>query len=332
MKAVGVAAPEDLAAADALMTASRTMLLIDAKPPKGGGPARRQRPSLRLAPRARFLARAPWLLSGGLDAANVAEAIALTGARGVDVSSGVESAPGIKDERKIAAFVAAARAGLRPRDRRSSLNGQARKAQFLPHGPQRARAIRHLWRALRRGNADAADPLAGEGLRGGQGRSVLPGRARPFPQALCRTAEPALFRRAAHREARRGKDLFQARRAQPHRRAQDQQRARPDPARPPHGQGAHHRGNGRRPARRRHRDRLRPLRPAMRRLHGRGRRRAAEAERVPHEDAGRRGPAGRGRRAHAEGRDERGLARLGHQCRATRSTASAPPPGRTPTR
>ena len=54
---------------------------------------------------------------------------------------------------------------------------------------------------------------------------------------------------------------------------------------------------------------------AMRRLHGRGRRRAAEAERLPHEDAGRRGAAGRGRRPHAEGRDERGPARLGHQCR-----------------
>ena len=123
----------------------------------------------------------------------------------------------------------------------------------------------------------------------------LPGRARPSPQALCRPAEPALFRRAADREARRGEDLFQARGAQPHRRAQDQQRARPDPARPPHGQEAHHRRDRRRPARRRHRDRLRPLRPAMRGLHGRGRRRAAEAQRLPHEDARRRGRAGPGR-------------------------------------
>lgn len=48
----------------------------------------------------------PWALSGGLDAGNVAEAIARTGVRLVDVSSGVESAPGIKDAGKIAAFLA----------------------------------------------------------------------------------------------------------------------------------------------------------------------------------------------------------------------------------
>ncbi|WP_375393802.1 phosphoribosylanthranilate isomerase [uncultured Sphingomonas sp.] len=49
----------------------------------------------------------PWLLSGGLDPANVAEAIRVTGAAAVDVSSGVESAPGVKDVGKIAAFLAA---------------------------------------------------------------------------------------------------------------------------------------------------------------------------------------------------------------------------------
>ncbi len=49
----------------------------------------------------------PWLLSGGLDPANVAEAIRVTGATAVDVSSGVESAPGVKDAGKIAAFLAA---------------------------------------------------------------------------------------------------------------------------------------------------------------------------------------------------------------------------------
>lgn len=46
----------------------------------------------------------PWALSGGLDAANVAEAIRITGTPLVDVSSGVESAPGIKNVDKIAAF------------------------------------------------------------------------------------------------------------------------------------------------------------------------------------------------------------------------------------
>jgi phosphoribosylanthranilate isomerase len=49
----------------------------------------------------------PWALSGGLDAANVGEAIARTGAELVDVSSGVESAPGVKDMDKIGAFLKA---------------------------------------------------------------------------------------------------------------------------------------------------------------------------------------------------------------------------------
>jgi phosphoribosylanthranilate isomerase len=50
----------------------------------------------------------PWLLSGGLDEKNLAEAVGITGARMVDVSSGVESAPGVKDVDKIAAFLQSA--------------------------------------------------------------------------------------------------------------------------------------------------------------------------------------------------------------------------------
>ncbi|WP_260583260.1 hypothetical protein [Sphingopyxis sp. PET50] len=52
--------------------------------------------------------RIDWGIAGGLTAANVAQAIAATGAPLVDVSSGVESAPGVKDVDKIAAFLKAA--------------------------------------------------------------------------------------------------------------------------------------------------------------------------------------------------------------------------------
>jgi phosphoribosylanthranilate isomerase len=62
----------------------------------------------------------PFMLSGGLDAGNVAEALRITGAPGVDVSSGVERAPGEKDLDKIRAFVRAARA--------ASPQGAARRA------------------------------------------------------------------------------------------------------------------------------------------------------------------------------------------------------------
>ncbi len=61
----------------------------------------------------RYPHKSPWGLSGGLNADNVAEAIAVTGTPMVDVSSGVESEPGVKDPAKIAAFINAARLAVR---------------------------------------------------------------------------------------------------------------------------------------------------------------------------------------------------------------------------
>ena len=114
MKAVGVADEGDLAAVfDYSLVADQ--ILVDAKPPKNsvlpGGNGLSF--DWRLVAQRRWLR--PWMLAGGLTPENVAEAIRLTNARQVDVSSGVESAPGVKDAARIAAFVAAARQDGPPR-------------------------------------------------------------------------------------------------------------------------------------------------------------------------------------------------------------------------
>jgi phosphoribosylanthranilate isomerase len=115
MKAIGIRDAEDLAQI-ADYEAVADQLLIDAKPPRDG-------PDLRagflpggnaLSFDWRLIAGRrwgrPWILAGGLTADNVAEAARLTGATQVDVSSGVESTPGVKDLDKISAFIRAARA------------------------------------------------------------------------------------------------------------------------------------------------------------------------------------------------------------------------------
>lgn len=108
MKALGVADAGDLAAISDY-AAVADQLLIDAKPPKDASLPGGNGLSFdwRLIAGRRW--PVPWMLAGGLTPDNVAEAIRLTGARQVDVSSGVESAPGVKDAALMARFVQAAR-------------------------------------------------------------------------------------------------------------------------------------------------------------------------------------------------------------------------------
>ena len=110
IKAIGVADAADLALAGTYQSADA--LLIDAKPPKGAIlPGGNGVPfDWRLV--RNFHPRKPWMLSGGLTPENVAQAIRESRARSVDVSSGVESAAGVKDPAKIRAFIDAARAGF----------------------------------------------------------------------------------------------------------------------------------------------------------------------------------------------------------------------------
>jgi phosphoribosylanthranilate isomerase len=111
MRAIGVAIATDLA----LLAAYAPVVdrfLLDAKPAPGaplpGGNANPFDWSLLRG----VVVPKPWLLAGGLTPDNVAEAIRVSGAPGVDVSSGVERSRGVKDPARIVAFVAAARRGI----------------------------------------------------------------------------------------------------------------------------------------------------------------------------------------------------------------------------
>lgn len=109
IKVVGISGPEDVTQIDFYGKVA-DQILVDAKPPKGadrpGGNA--------VAFDWKLIAGrrwpVPWMLAGGLTPENVAEAIRLTGARQVDVASGVESAPGVKDAERMRAFIDNARA------------------------------------------------------------------------------------------------------------------------------------------------------------------------------------------------------------------------------
>jgi phosphoribosylanthranilate isomerase len=108
IKAIGVAEVQDVLGA-AQFNSHADMLLFDAKPPpdadRPGGNA--QAFQWDLMPK--YRGALPWLLAGGLTPENIAQAIKTAHATGVDVSSGVESAPGQKDAGLIRAFIKAAK-------------------------------------------------------------------------------------------------------------------------------------------------------------------------------------------------------------------------------
>ncbi len=109
MKALPIASRRDLSPIH-LYAKVADRLIFDARAPKGA-----TRPGGLGTPfdwtlLAGLNSGVPFMLSGGLDAGNVAEALAITRAPGVDVSSGVESTPGVKDPAKIREFIRVARA------------------------------------------------------------------------------------------------------------------------------------------------------------------------------------------------------------------------------
>ncbi len=110
MKAIRLRQPEDLDLATAYLEVA-DRLLFDAKPPPEATEALPGGNAMTFD--WRILAGTqwplPWMLAGGLTAANLGEAVAVTGARAVDVSSGVERAPGEKDPDLIREFLAAAK-------------------------------------------------------------------------------------------------------------------------------------------------------------------------------------------------------------------------------
>lgn len=108
MKVISVESAADLAQAE-VFAAVADRLLFDAKPPKGAVLPGGNAVSFDWSILSGFKSPLPWMLAGGLTPDNVAQAIRATGTRAVDVSSGVESAPGVKDPAKIAAFIKAAK-------------------------------------------------------------------------------------------------------------------------------------------------------------------------------------------------------------------------------
>ncbi|HCQ67433.1 MAG TPA: phosphoribosylanthranilate isomerase [Rhodobacteraceae bacterium] len=106
MKAIGIADAGDVAKLAAYSPVA-DQLLVDAKPPKGAPLPGGTGVAFDWGLLQGYRFQRPWMLAGGLTPENVAAAVKLTGARQVDVSSGVETAPGVKDEARIRAFLRA---------------------------------------------------------------------------------------------------------------------------------------------------------------------------------------------------------------------------------
>lgn len=103
----GISSAEDFLGCEAEMAAA-DILLFDAKPPKDSDRPGGNAVSFDWRLLADRKIEKPWMLAGGLNPNNVAEAMKLTGAKMVDISSGVESSPGVKDPELMRAFISAA--------------------------------------------------------------------------------------------------------------------------------------------------------------------------------------------------------------------------------
>jgi tryptophan synthase beta chain len=246
MKAIGIAEAEDLSRID-IYSEVADQILIDAKPPKtatlpgGNGLSF----DWRLLAGRKYWTK-PWMLAGGLTPDNVAEAVRLTGR--------ATGGPQFRHRKRAG--------GEGPGDAR-------RHTQQLHDRPRREGPVRRFRRAVRvRTLMPLILELEAQYENAKTDESFWAEMDDLWKHYVGRPS-PALFRRTPDRASGRRQDLPQARRAEPHRRAQDQQRAGPDHPGAPHGQDPDHRRNRRGPARRGDGHGLRQVRAEMHRLHGR---------------------------------------------------------------
>ena len=283
----------------------------------------------------------PVTLAGGLHAGNVADALLAIPAVGVDVASGTDAprestgrapAQGPAARRRCSPSARATPAGIDPTSpsaRRPSTPACSRPTARAGGARSATSAGGTCPRRWSRRSSSSRPPTTRSATIRGSGPSSTTCSATSSaarPRCTAPIASPPT--RGSRRRLPGGRPgagsvahdpgdpaVPQARGPRPHRCPQDQQRARPGPADPAAGQDPGDRRDRRRPARRRDGDRVRAARPAVRRVHGRGGHPAPGAERAPDARPRRRGPLGHLRHGHAQGRGQRGDARLGDQRR-----------------